>query len=256
MAAKKTHTIAVGDVHMDWTALLKILRHYNPKVCLVAGEFGWWPETWAAKTRKGEPRCSLDYLMENNPKGTEIRFIDGNHEDFRQLNANVMWARKEHGIADPFEAVPMRDGLWYQPRGSVYGLADGRKMLCAGGGKSVDEPARTAWLDWFPQEILKRDELPETLPDADVVLSHTVPNRLGVLETLTPVKQVCDWWDEEPDPTCDVLDEVFDACKPSLWIASHLHLARRGEISGCRYAVLDRSDGGQLPWEDFVEVLI
>ncbi len=128
------------------------------------------------------------------------------------------------------------------------------KVFCAGGGKSVDWKLRIEGLSWFPQEILRREELPETLPEADVVISHAVPNRLGVLETLPPVPPD---WDPSPDPSCDVLDEVFDTCRPSLWVASHLHLARRGEVSGCRYAVLDRTDGlSERPWEDFVEVLV
>ena len=48
----------------------------------------------------------------------------------------------------------------------------------------------------------------------------------------------------DPDdyyPSCDVLDRVFDEARPKLWIASHLHLVRRGEANGCRYVVLDRS---------------
>ncbi len=133
-------------------------------------------------------------------------------------------------------------------------LADGRRMLCIGGGKSVDAPLRIPGLSWFPQEILSCEELPEILPEADILLSHTVPNRLGVLETLPSV--VDPDWDMTPDPTCAVLDEVFDACRPSLWIASHLHVCRRGRAGDTEYAVLDRTDGVVKPWEDFVEVLV
>ena len=244
----KAHTIVVGDTHMYWPALLRVLHHFRPEVCIVAGDFGWWPEAWVC----GPLDRRLDWLLEHKPSDAEIRFIDGNHENLPKLFDEAAHVRRKAG-AGPFDALEMRPGLWYQPRGSTYSLADGRTVFFCGGGKSVDAPLRISGLSWFREEIVSREQLPAVLPKADIVVSHTVPNRLGVLETLPPIAPDLD---ATPDPTCDVLDEVFDASKPSLWIASHLHVFRKGKVGNTEYVVLDRTDGGIKPWEDFTKVLV
>ena len=74
------HTIVVGDTHMYWPAMLKALHHFRPEVCVVAGDFGWWPETWGY----GPLDKRLAWLMEQQPVGTErylfeIRHLQGIH---------------------------------------------------------------------------------------------------------------------------------------------------------------------------------
>ncbi len=245
----KAHTIVVGDTHMYWPALLRALHHFRPEACIVAGDFGWWPETWGC----GPLEKRLDWLLAEKPSRTEIRFIEGNHENLPLLFGEAERVRRKVG-AGSFDALEMRPGLWYQPRGSMMTLVEGSTVFFCGGGKSVDAPLRIEGLSWFPEEIVTRDQLPDVLPEADVVISHTVPNRLGVLETLPPV--FAPDWDLAPDPTSAVLDEVFDAVSPSLWIASHLHVFRRGRVGKTHFVVLDRTDGNAKPWEDFSMVLV
>ena len=248
------HTIVVGDTHMDWDSLVNVLQTHRPKRCIVAGDFGWWPNLFQ-KHRKRP--LYLDWLMQSKPDETEIRFIEGNHEDLSDLFATVGHLRLKNGTG-PFDALELRPGLWYQPRGSTFTLEDGRTIFFCGGGKSVDAPARTPGKDWFPEEIVRRDELPATLPKADIVISHTVPNGLGVLETLTPIKEVCGWWDDTPDPTCDVLDEVLFTIRPSLWIAAHLHVFRKGRVKETEYVVLNRTDGDPVRSceEEYIKILL
>jgi len=241
------HTIVLGDTHGNWAYLLKALHHFRPDVCLVAGDFGWWPVLWAKAFIQGNKEFLLNYLLDNRPTNTEIRFIEGNHEDLEDLFETTEGARHSH------EAVALRPGLWYQPRGSVYTLADGRTVFCCGGGKSVDAPYRKPGISWFPEEIVRPEELPQTLPKADIVLSHTVPNRFGVLETL-PLPDP--GWDISPDPTCAVLDSVYDAIRPSLWLASHLHVFRQGVFENTEYLVLNRTDVPGVPWKQCSRVLV
>ena len=242
------HTIAFGDTHGNWPALLKALWHFRPEVCLVAGDFGWWPRLWDDALLSGREDARLSYLLEKKPAETEIRFIEGNHEDLDHLFAHTHDARRVH------EPVELRPKLWYQPRGSTLDLADGRRVFCCGGGKSVDRFFRKEGASWFPQEIVKMRDIPKDLPRCEIVLSHTVPNRLGVLETFPKLDPRC--MDTSPDPTCEVLDHVFDAVRPDLWIASHLHVLKRGKVKGTEYVVLDRTDGGLRPWTDFALALV
>lgn len=242
------HTIVLGDTHMNWSMLLRAIYHFRPQVCIVAGDFGWWPSTWLSKND------SISYLLESKPLNTEIRFIEGNHEDLPHLFTTVKALTHAQGLS-PFDPVELHKGLWYQPRGSTYTLADGRTILFCGGGKSVDAPLRRSGIDWFPEEIVRREELPDVLPKADIVISHTVPNRLEVLQTLRPINPHMCTWDMTDDPTCTVLDWVFDTVHPDLWIASHLHVFRRGKVDSTEYIVLNRTDDSSIPYDDFSYIL-
>ena len=245
------HTIVTGDTHMDWPALMKVLYHFMPEVCIVAGDFGWWPGEWIEAQINGQDERTLRWLLENKPQKTEIRFIDGNHEDLSEL-----FARHRLLTTDPHTAVEFEHRLWFQPRGSTYELANGRKIFFCGGGKSVDFAIRRKGYSWFPEEIVHRDELPETLPGADLVISHIVPSLSGVFETMRPVKEVCEWWDDTPDETCATLDQVWQEIRPPLWIAAHLHLHREIEKEGTKFVVLDQVNGGYRPMSDFTYVLM
>lgn len=245
------HTLVVGDTHMDWSAFLKVLHHFRPKLCLVAGDFGWWPYSWLVFEDRGKHTKTLHWLLEKKPKETEIRFIEGNHEDLDNLFD--CYHKLMH---QPFEPVELFPKLWYQPRGSTFTLADGRTVFFCGGGKSVDVAVREKGVSWFPQEEVGLDELPDPIPQTDIVISHTVPNVSGVFETMTPLKEVCEWWDDTPDKTCATLDVVWEAIRPPLWLASHLHLYRKTKYKNTEFIVLDRTDGGHRPWEEFTYVLI
>lgn len=249
------HTLVLGDTHMEWNSMLRALHHFHPQVCIVAGDFGWWPTAWVKAKIHGQKQIPLDYLLESKPNETEIRFIEGNHEDLPRLFGIAEHYRRERDLGQ-YEAVELRDGLWYQPRGSTYTLADGRTILFCGGGKSVDAPLRKLGVNWFKEEIVCAEQLPKTLPKADIVISHTVPNRLNVLETIPAVDWEYNGWDSTPDPTCTVLDWIFDTVHPDLWIASHLHLFRKGKVDNTEYFVLDRTDNGECPLEEFSYVLI
>ncbi len=98
----KAHTIVVGDTHMYWPALLRPLHHFRPEVCIVAGDFGWWPAQWEVLPKERR----LEFLLEGKPRFTEIRFIDGNHEDLDELFGETVEPRRLH------EAVELRPGLW------------------------------------------------------------------------------------------------------------------------------------------------
>ncbi len=120
----------------------------------------------------------------------------------------------------------------------------------------MDAPLRKLGFNWFLEEIVHIEQLPKDLPKADIVISHTVPNKLGVLETLPEVDWEYNGWDPEPDPTCNVLDWIFDTAHPDLWIASHLHVFRQGKVGNTEFIVLDRTDSNMGPWNEFAYVLL
>ena len=248
---KKVDYLVVGDTHGNWPCLLSTLYHFKPKCCIIAGDFGWWPTYWGQYTPgRKEWVQTLDFLLDSLPKSTEIRFIDGNHEDLPSLFSEVQKLQEAQGKSR-FDPVELRPNLWYQPRGSTWTLPDGRAIFFCGGAKSVDWKMRKKGVSWFPEEEIRESDLPDPLPSADIVISHTVPNCLGVLDTLKPVQDVCSMWDPTPDASCIYLDYVYDSIRPKLWLASHLHCYRSGTFGGTQYVVLDRTDTEMQIWDTF-----
>lgn len=214
--------LVLGDCHAAWPWLGAALSVFAPDICLVAGDFGWWPKLFPLPHEALPPA-----LLER----TELHFLDGNHEDHSAL--------RQAAPRGCFEPVALAPRLIYHPRGSTMRLPDGRTVFFAGGGKSVDRAYRTEGRDWFAEEILARADLPTDLPRADVVISHTLPDAFGVKKFLgkrfPPGR-----FDFSPDPSGAVLDEVLAACRPALWLGGHFHRDLAGEYT--------HADGGRTVW--------
>lgn len=216
------NVLVLGDSHAAWPWLGAALTVLQPDICLVAGDFGWWPKLLPL------PQAVLPPVLLER---TELHFLDGNHEDHSALRQAA-----PRGCFEPVELAPR---IIYHPRGSTMRLPDGRTIFFAGGGKSVDRAYRTEGRDWFPEEILVREDLPSDPPQADVVISHTLPAAFGVAKF--PGKRFPPGrLDFSPDPSCAVLDAVLTACRPALWLGGHFHREVSGEY---RHA-----DGGRTLW--------
>lgn len=222
------NVLVLGDCHAAWPWLGAALSVFEPDICLVAGDFGWWPKLLPL------PHAVLPPAVLER---TELHFLDGNHEDHPALRQVA-----PRGCFEPVELAPR---IIYHPRGSTMRLPDGRTVFFAGGGKSVDRDYRTEGRDWFAEEILVREDLPHTLPRADVVMSHTLPAAFGVKKflgkRLPPGR-----FDFSPDPSCEVLNEVLTACRPALWLGGHFHRELAGEHV--------HADGGRTVWRALNEV--
>ncbi len=217
--------LVVGDTHGEWAYLESLLLYYRPNVCIVAGDFGWWPG-WGMLPQEALPREVL--------KNSQLYFIDGNHENHNSL---IKLAPRGY-----FKAVEVAENIVFQPRGSLMELPDGRTVLFAGGAKSIDWMARKKDETWFSEELLLREHLPEKLPKVDVVISHTVPNAFGVDKN-----EQCDFFstlDNSKDISQATLDVVLNECTPSVWVAGHFHQRIDGRLGNVEYHILDKVRGG------------
>lgn len=216
-------TLVVGDVHGDWNALNRVLEVHKPAVALIVGDMGFFPLLGM------DPRSGVHTALASGQK-VEVRFCDGNHEDHGALE------RLSSG--PPRASCEIAENLFYQPRGSTCTLPDGRTVLFVGGAKSVDRRARVEDVTWFPQEVLKGEDLPEALYPADVVVSHTAP-RIFSLQKLLGLCEVPFWWDVSPDPSEVILDDVLARVAPPVWVCGHWHAPYTARISGTTLHVLD-----------------
>jgi Icc-related predicted phosphoesterase len=224
--------LIVGDIHGDWASLNALIEQHKPDIILQCGDFGFWPgHIWRDPAKKLKPGS------------THIHWIDGNHEDLRELHALVESGKRTLSVDMP--------NVIYQPRGSTLELPDGRNVLFAGGAFSVDNAVRLPGRDWFPDhELLTEDDL-DNFPDPsqvqiDVVISHTAPREFNVKGL--PYEQWPAWWDRTPDPSERVLNEVLRRYQPKQWFLGHFHRFQQDEFDGCKWTALDYSGSDRQWW--------
>jgi hypothetical protein len=183
---------------------------------LQLGDFGVWPgAAGAAYADAVRDACSAS--------GVRVRFIDGNHEDFTQLEGLRVRDRLDDG-GDWF-GFPMDEPLAWLPRGYRWQW-HGRTWLALGGGVSLDKAVRVAGRDWWPQEEITEEQAAAVIADgpADVMLTHDCPD--GVRHSFPPPPQ---FWDRRDLARNDAhktrLQRVVTAVRPHWLMHGHLHRA-------------------------------
>lgn len=142
----------IGDIHGFFSYLepmVNTIHAFAPDAMIVqVGDFGLYPKlknTW-------------------HELKMPVYFIDGNHEDHRELK----------GITEVTEVWP---GAHYIPRGTKLKIGD-KQVLFIGGANSVDYRFRTLGEDYFLEEVLSDDQTKSILEKAagtDLIVTHTPP---------------------------------------------------------------------------------
>ena len=168
--------IVAGDTH-GTIDIGKVVKYFDERenkytkddflvICGDVGVCGFSPSE-EAKTRQ---------ILRNLPLTT--LFIDGNHENFDQLNSYGIdeWnGGKVHFI---------ESDIIHLMRGQVYCI-DGVKIFTFGGAYSIDKMYRTEGISWFPEEVPSREEYEEGWNnlkkaefEVDYILTHTGPREV------------------------------------------------------------------------------
>lgn len=243
----------VGDLHGVWRKINSLVAKYKPSIVLQVGDFGWWPKF--SKTTKistgvwrRSPGDTVGLKQETkwDQYGlklwhSKLYFCPGNHEDWVDLESKATsW--------NPYP-VELYKNVFYMPRCSTLDLPDGRRVLFMGGASSIDKAERTAWYDWFPQELITIedvDHLPET--KIDIVVSHACP-----LEFKEQLNESSDDWRVQDsywsqkfwDPSCNYLSRVLEKYDPKWWFFGHYHVAKFDKTFNTRWVCLNKqSDTG------------
>ncbi len=216
--------LAVGDVHANYGRLNILMNKEKPDILLLCGDFGYFPKehgkTWI--DAYGKIHVFDQYCIKNN--NTIIHWCAGNHED--------------HETLEVLQNNEVMKNVFYQKKGSILELPDGRRILFMGGAYSVDNQYRTAGKDWFPHlECVSYRDV-EMLPDTniDIVISHSCPKIFH-----NRIKHLFDnKWSMmgERDCTPDALQIVLEKYKPKKWFFGHFHVYKRGKDRGCEWTAL------------------
>lgn len=222
--------IVAGDWHGNAGQAVRVisaahgLRRSEGRPLIVhLGDYGIWPGAFgAAYQAVVRDACEL--------YGVRIWFIDGNHDDFTQLEK-------------------FRDGdpVRWLPRGTRWNW-HGRTWLALGGGVSLDRAIRKEGRDWWPEEEITGDEAAEAVAGgpAHVMVTHDCPS--GVAHSFPPPPP---FWDlARGDAHRERLQGVVDQVRPGWLLHGHLHRAYQ-RVTGMAHGPVEVTgldcDGGSGP---------
>jgi predicted phosphodiesterase len=115
------------------------------------------------------------------------------------------------------------------------------------GAKSVDEEARTAGHDWWPEEQLNWMQSKNALEkyidvEPKYMFSHDAPQEAA--------EKMFFWKDPDETNTSKLLQEMFEAHKPDLWIFGHWHISTKTQIENTTFRCLDELETMILEFEN------
>lgn len=207
-----------GDTHgrqNKWTEQIEPVLQ-NGDTMIVCGDFG--VGFWAAD-REGE-EAFYDQLASQN---YTVLFLDGNHENFDQLNDYP--ASEWNGGT----VHVLRDNVLHLMRGEIYEI-EGERIFVFGGGHSMDQAFRKEGVSWWPQEMPNpaeyknaRLKLEKAGNRVDYILTHTAPSQsIYYLSTIRSLHI------KNANPSelelMTFLDEIQRSIGYTHWYFGHLHV--------------------------------
>ena len=202
----------LGDTHADsyfMDSAVEVALEEGCDAIIQVGDFGYWP-------RFKDHRAILkDYPL-------PVVFIDGNHEDFQELNT----------LPDQ-DIAKIKNNLYYAKRGSSQVIGH-TNVVFLGGAWSIDHGYRTEGYDVFKREETIKDKdvdyaLSQVHRTIDVVFTHDCPLYVNI----------CDDNFIESLHNREQLDIVFNKLTPEYWYFGHWHRKYQQELNGTLFTCLD-----------------
>jgi hypothetical protein len=206
----------IGDVHAQRGAYLRATVEANNAgiQTLQVGDLGF----------------KYDYkrLLASGLNTQDNKFFMGNHDDYDFCQAGD--ARfDEYNLGD-------------------YGMIHhgGLDFFFVRGAFSIDIGFRTQGIDWWPEEELAYSQFDELMAayvaaKPGLVVTHECPTLVGhdgVLKTDRILKDF-GWNPATFDTRTGVmLQKLFDAHQPNMWVFGHYHQSWRSVVQGCQFICL------------------
>lgn len=102
-----------------------------------------------------------------------VYFLDGNHEVHAPGYIEDWWETQ------PNDVLEVSPNMFYVKRGSIIDL-DGRRIACLGGAASIDYKSRKRGADWWPEEVITREQMERLRGKGpvDLMFTHTPPQEM------------------------------------------------------------------------------
>lgn len=201
--------LLVGDTHGNDRFFAAACREAKEMECeglIQLGDFGYWEHY---PQGKGFLKWVARQLKEND---LWCWWLDGNHE-----NHPLLWSTYGYDVT---QMSKIRPRLYYMPRGYRFEL-DGVTCMAVGGAYSVDKPGRTIGKSWWPEELLRMEDVEAACVGGpvDMMFTHDCPYgvNIPVLESFPK--------DQFPESRMNrqMLASIVKEVKPRVLVHGHYH---------------------------------
>lgn len=160
-----------------------------------------------------------DMLLPYQKLPFTVLFVDGNHENFKILNAypEQVWKGGRVHFLKP--------DIIHLMRAQVFEI-EGKTIFTFGGGTSVDRALRTEGFDWWPQEMPNYQELDEAVKnlqrydnEVDFIITHSCDQRALYY---APIRVSAEIKGVQPDN--QILSYFEDNVHYKHWYFGHYHI--------------------------------
>lgn len=157
--------------------------------------------------------------------GMELFFVEGNHDDWPQLNKRwpaekiagdeVLFRRPRYGTVE--------NRIHYIPRGTRWEW-NGKVFMGLGGAISVDRAHRTPYSSYWPEEALQWADVEYAMRDGrvDVMVCHDMPDNAEL-----PNLRKSEGWPEDvlyaSRLNREAIQAIIDQKQPELFVHGHFH---------------------------------
>jgi len=182
---------------------------------IILGDFGI---PWFSKD-SDEYKYEISKLRELSNKNWTTLFIDGNHENFDNLNS-FPTEEKFGSVVSKIE-----DSIYWLRRGKIYNI-ENKKFFTFGGAASIDRGNRTEGYSWWREEVPSIKEMEEGIDnlekenyEVDYVLTHTIPD--SIIDKMIKFYGLNRY--DINDTTSKFLEEIYKRIKCKKWFFGHWH---------------------------------
>jgi predicted phosphodiesterase len=213
--------VVLGDIHGGFRRIYELdkLVSDTAEAIIQVGDFGF----------------DSSLLSTWRPTETPIYAIDGNHENFAWLSQFM----NERG------PVEIQKNLFYVPRGAILDIDD-KIIGFAGGAASIDYKFRKLYRDWWPEEILLREQIEPLMQieHLDYIITHAPPSTTTAQFFGKSGYKYFDVPDTWYDPSQLVIDVLKAKHPESQLICGHMHKPINDTINKVR--ILDINEAMEI----------
>jgi len=188
----------LGDLHAAVDTLARVDKNL-PSDCVAGiqvGDLGWY--------RQYIP------LFEKLELKRPWYWIDGNHEDFEEIETNNS----------------VNPNLIYMPRGSIKNI-DGCNIFFCGGASSVDKKFRLAYnMDWSPKEDITEEQFQNIMnitDKVDIMITHCPPQSIIQKHFDAHMLRMFDLPVTWRDPNADKIEAMWNKFGNPPLYCGHMH---------------------------------
>ncbi|MEG2054618.1 MAG: metallophosphoesterase, partial [Oscillospiraceae bacterium] len=204
-----------SDLHGDIERFRQkeIKRLKKTDTLIILGDFGF---IWDGSKKEQK---NLKWISRRR---YTVLFIDGSHENFDLLS--------QYPVVDYAggQAHEICGKLHHLMRGQVYNI-EGQKLLCFGGGESLDKESRTEGNTWWHSEAPNHEEFDRCMQSlkkvdnaVDYILTHDAPSKLSTFLHLDKNTVLY-----EKTPIEAFFDNVYQYIPHKMWVFGRYHRDQR-----------------------------